>query len=321
MNLANAESQAIAATQNTKSIDIALAAKEKEQILQLQKINQEIEALTQSLKLIQLSKPNVATPQMPKTIQNLLPLDREAMNSPIFVPGGAPISDQSNNPYSQQTSVDKSTENSDNPYLNKDQNSEQDQKIANDTLSSGSNSSYSNPYNNTNYGGYYPISSTSSSTKFQATLKAVNSKGYVYGIAKENNAFIDPFANISSDNAINLRIIGSSSGTSPTYTSIKFCNQNYVNCGSALTMSSNATNLSTDQLTGGSSSYALTSITVDGKASNYQIARLYAQITNSVNTTTNISFSFPISSCQSAQNSDLICMLSVSGATVSVANN
>lgn len=257
-------------------------------------------------------------PVVPKKAeQTTSPMDREAMNSPIFLPGGAPMPEGYNDRYSnQQQPAQAATDN------NKDKSSDDDAQTKsqnNDSTSSSSsnyNNPYSNNYNNYSGGSYFP----STSTKFQATFSSVNSS-YSYDIAKEGNAFINPFANISGSNAVSLKITGNSSGSSSTYTSIKFCNSNFTTCNSALSMSSNTTNITSDQLVSGSSSYSLTSLTFNGTAANYQVARLYAQITNSSSTTTNISFSFPVANCAVADSGDLSCSLSTSGVAVSVASN
>ena len=252
-----------------------------------------------------------ATPK--KVEKTASPMDREAMNSPIFLPGGAPMPEGYKNRYKdQQKQQQPSTQD------NKDKSTDDDTqtKNQNNDSTSSSSSNYNNPYNNYSGGSYFP----NTSTKFQATFSSVNSS-YSYGIAKEGNAFINPFANVSDSNAISLKVTGNSSGSNSTYTSIKFCNSNFTTCNSALSISSNTTNITSDQLVGGSSSYSLTSLTFNGTAANYQVARLYAQITNNSSTTTNISFSFPVSNCTVADSSDLSCSLSTSGVAVSVASN
>ncbi|WP_100551125.1 hypothetical protein [Caedibacter taeniospiralis] len=289
-------------------------ATNNEQLLRslLMQNQQTIDNLTGEVqKLSSVQKKNIKSIITDKPAQPLSPMDREAMNSPIFLPGGAPAPEgyKSQSPKQQTdalTPSDKSTEGTD--AESKD----------GQTANVSSNSSNANsPYNN--YGGspYYP---KNSSTKFQATFSAVNSS-YSYGIAKEGNLFINPLTNASSTHAISLKITGNASGSSSTYNSIKFCNANFSACNSALSMSSNTTNLTSDQLVGGSSSYALTSLTIGSNTANYQVARLYAQIVNTSNTTTNISFSFPVSSCSSATNGDLSCSLSTSGVSVSVSSN
>ncbi|WP_162896628.1 hypothetical protein [Cysteiniphilum halobium] len=270
----------------------------------------EVQALQKSRQQDVITTPKKAE-KMPS------PLDREAMNSPIFLPGGAPIPEGYNGGgANQQKQQQASTQNN----KNKSADDATQTKNQNNDSTSGSLSNYNNPYSNNynNYSGgsYFP----NTSTKFQATFSSVNSS-YSYGIAKENNTFVDPFANISDSDKISLKITGNSSGSNSTYNSIKFCNANFTTCNSVLSMSGNTRNLTSNQLVGGSSSYSLTSLSFNGTSANYQVARLYAQITNSSSITTNISFSFPVSNCTVADSGDLSCSLGTSGVVVPVASN
>ncbi|WP_395946844.1 hypothetical protein [Caedibacter taeniospiralis] len=291
-------------------------ATNNEQLLRslLMQNQQTIDNLTGEVqKLSSVQKKNIKSIITDKPAQPLSPImDREAMNSPIFLPGGAPAPEGYNS-QSPKQQTDAPTP-SDKPTEGTDAESKDGQTASVSSSSSNPNSPYSN-----NYGGspYYP---KNSSTKFQATFSAVNSS-YGYGIAKEGNLFINPLTNASSTRAISLKITGNASGSSSTYNSIKFCNANFSVCNSALSMSNNTTNITSDQLVGDNSSYTLTSLTISSNTANYQVARLYAQIVNTSNTTTNISFSFPVSSCSSATNGDLSCSLSTSGVSVSVSSN
>ena len=122
-------------------------------------------------------------PTTPKKIEQMpSPMDREAMNSPIFLPGGAPMPEGYNNQYkNQQQTSQTSTEES----KSKAEDESAQAKNQNSDNNSSSSSSYNNPYSNYNNSssGYYP-SNTTTNPLLQFSPQQ---EKYTYTIANTNN--------------------------------------------------------------------------------------------------------------------------------------
>ncbi|WP_154648733.1 hypothetical protein [Fangia hongkongensis] len=292
-----------------ENTDAALLEKSKAQLQELEKINQEIAKLSESLKKFDKDK-TVAPKNNKSETKHYSALDKQAMNSPIFVAGGAPRSPNKSR-YQSSRSNQNNDQNKDNPYKNKDDK----QDKTDDKSSTDSSSTSTNPYNNNlnNYGGYYPYSSSSTfKMKFGAA-----SYSYSYQMSKTSQTEVNPFANVASNN-ITLTL----TNTSTSYYSISFCSSDYNSCGSQNTLSSNAVTIkSADTVIngtyGGYKSYTFTP--TSGSESNYWQGVIYAKLysSSSDTTPTQIQVSFPVSNCSVDSSDSNLAACSLSTATYS----
>ncbi|WP_119344190.1 hypothetical protein [Facilibium subflavum] len=285
------------------AVKVQTEDKTQQQLNQLKQINQEIAELSASLS--QLEKENKKKPLAKKqSAQALLsPMDLQAMNSPIFLPGGAPVPlDINRNTNTRQQS---SQDNKDNPYKNKDQ-SDSDKSPDDQSTNSTSSDTLNNNYGTG--GGYYPYNTSSS---FKATFTPQNSYSYV--IANTDNTAINPFAGVASNN-ITIKL----SGNSTTYTQIQFCDSSYATCNDKQDLSSNSITISTPTTAISSTvgGYVSKSLTVNSTTDTYYVGTVYAKLYTSSSDTspTNVQFSFPVVNC-SQSDSDLSCSLTDSTST------
>ena len=300
------------AAPNDGNMDTAIKAQQRKQLEELKTISEQIDALFQ--KLQPLKKQLQPTDKLQKTQaqkspQNFSPMDREAMNSPIFVAGGAPRPANKSNYSPPYRNNNKAGDNKDNPYNAKDgKTSDKASSDTNDTSSTSSSSSYGNPYSNSNYNNnnYYP---SNNSSNFKATISS-NNGNYSYTVANSGNDFISPFVNASSDKSLRIKFTGKSNGGIATYTKIQFCNPQYASCADSQGMSDSGITISNDILAGYAGSYQESS--VSGFDGNYFLGKVYAKITDSNNNTSNIQFIFPAANCSKGGSNNLNCSISSS---------
>ncbi|WP_440616610.1 hypothetical protein [Cysteiniphilum sp. 6C5] len=225
------------------------------------------------------------------------PMDREAMNSPIFLPGGAPIPEGYNDRYKdQQKQQQPSTQD------NKDKSADDAAKAKNQNNDSASTSSsdYNNPYSNYNNssGGYYPSNST---TNPLLQFSPQQDK-YTYTIANTSNTDgISPFNEASSSNSIKI------SFNLSTYNRISFCtSSSFSDCSQTFSLPVTITDKSTIT----NISYTPQAVSGQPSGSKYYIANLYVQLTNTnnANSKRTSTISFPINcTVQSDANANLSC--------------
>ncbi len=243
-------------------------------------------------------------PNTPKKVEKTdSPMDREAMNSPIFLPGGAPMPEGYKNRYKdQQKQQQPSTQD------NKDKSADDaaQTKNQNNDSTSSSSSNYNNPYNNYS-GGYYPSTSTSN----PLLQFSPQQESYTYTIANINNNAdgISPFNEASSSNSIKI------SYNLSTYNRISFCtSSSFSDCSQTFSLPVTITDKSTIT----NISYTPQTISGQPSGSKYYIANLYVQLTNTnnANSKRTSTISFPINcTAQSDANANLSCSIT---STVSV---
>ena len=263
----------------------------KAQLAELHSINEEILRLSETLKAI--SDKTVAAQVPEKSVLQYSPFDRQAMASPIFLPGGAP------KPLDMLSgTIQSNREVSNLPSGNADKSEASEADKADESQTSDNSSDSANPYDNMNNndGGYYPYNSTSAT--FKASFSPASTP-YNYEMATTSNDKINPLANVAGNNlTITL------SGTSTSYYSISFCSADYTNCGDQQAFSNNAITLSSadtaisDDTKGG---YVSTSITPSGASTstNYWQGVIYAYLysSSSDDSPAKVQFSFPAANC------------------------
>lgn len=246
-------------------------------------------------------------PTTPEKVEKVSsPMDREAMNSPIFLPGGAPMPEGYNDRYTDQQKQQQP-----NTQDNKDKSADDAAKAKNQSNDSASTSSsnYNNPYSNyNNYsGGYYPSNST---TNPLLQFSPQQDK-YTYTIANTNNNAdgVSPFNEASSSNSIKI------SFNLSTYNRISFCtSSSFDDCSQTFSLPVTITDKSTIT----NISYTPQAVSGQSSGSKYYIANLYVQLTNTnnANSKRTSTISFPINcTAQSDANANLSCTIT---STISV---
>lgn len=282
-------------------------------ISQQQKVlDQELQSLMASFKNLEENVKSQPQPPVKKTVRSntpaprrtptpaasLSPLDRQASQSAVFFPGGAPkpVNTSSSNRYNNSKNSSSSTGSSPSDQKNDasdDMNSDKDSSTSNnDSDLSSMNNGYDNSYSGGGGGGFIPIPAP---TQAAMTLQYSPSADYDFSYT-EDVAGPNPLDEISTDLTLTITV------NNPTYsfTTISFCNSQFASCLNELELSSSSLTITTSNVgqvkpSVTNNSYISTSITIDDTSTNYMVPRLYFLLSTSDNATQiQASASFPV---------------------------
>ncbi len=323
--------------QNQISIKSALKTNNSMLEQQQKALNQELLSLTETYKNLaenvktesnEIKPAAHYTPPLPRKtptpIKSTSPLDRQASQSAVFFPGGAPrpVSTSTNSKYSKGSnssspnSTDSSDTNGDAKEDNTD-NADSSDNSTNDSDISNLNNNSANSYNNGG-GGYIPIPPPIPPALMTLQYSPSGDYDFVYN---ENSAGVNPLDEISQTLTLTITIIN----PTDSFTTIAFCNSQFAACLDSLELSSSSLTINTGNVakikpTITNSSYTSTSITIDSTSTTYMVPKLYFLLSNSGTTQVQASAPFPVTSDCTANNAGNIATCTVTNSSSATMN-